>query len=404
MLKKFVRWFTTNGATETVAKEPDKYVEPVALAEETEPVAKSASINFIDDASPRRPQPLPVKSYQERMRQDIQTLFDNPPSRQVIKLVPQEYPGPLFIKKPMIIDGQGATLWAFKGPVLHIQAPTVALKNINIEVTGETFANGSEECALCVDSSASVHFENVQVRGQVLGIQGESGEWQYPLSLHLGKLAKETTHRFRLRIMIPTPCSIESAIYGLHLTPTVLAAGPREIEIKIDPLRQDTSLYGHLYLNTTLIKRRIHLTAHISAEANPSTHPVSSRVIWVPPTWPTTTTAIPVSPPQTAVTTTPSISPRKLPKVSQLPIEKRESKVSTTPPSSSSVKPWLAVTPSAASSEVSKPHLGRIEESVFFKQGGKPNQVVSEEKPENVEASEKRNEEENVFLKTMRRK
>lgn len=404
MLKKIIKWLTANGAVETAAKVsnsgPDKYLEPVALLK-NEPVAKSESVNFVDDASPVLAQPLPMKSYQERMRQDLQTLFDHPPTRQVIKLVPQEYPGPLFIKKPMIIDGQGATLWAFKGPVLHIQTPTVALKNLNIEVTGETFANGSEECALCVDSAASVHFENVQVRGQVIGIQGESGEWQYPHSLHLGNLAKEMTHHFRLRIAIPTPCSIESAIYGLHLTPTVLAAGFREIEIKIDPLRQDTSLYGNLYLNTTLIKRRIHLTAHISAEANHSAIPVSPRMIWTPPNWPTATPSIPLSPLQTPVTTpTPSVSPRKLPKISELPIEKREAKVSPAPPPSNPVKPWLAVTPSPASG-VSKT---RIEESVFFKQGVKQTQVASEEKQEWVEAPARGATEENVFLKSMRRK
>jgi hypothetical protein len=225
---------------------------------------------------------LATNSYQDRTRQELQAQLDNPPPGQVLKLTPQEYPGPLFIRKSVIIDGQGATLWAFKGPVLQINAPRVILHNLNIEVTGETFASPTEECAIEIANTATIHFDNVQVRGQVTGLAGETGEWQYPYSLHLGQLAANTVQQFILRIVVPTPCSIESAISGVQLTPTLLEAGIREIQMEIDPLRHDISLYGSLYLKTAQLKRRIHLTAHISSAVSPQPQ-LSPLVLWSPP-------------------------------------------------------------------------------------------------------------------------
>jgi len=55
-------------------------------------------------------------------------------------------------------------------------------------VTGEIFATSEQACAIELKSGAAIDFENVQVRGQVRGIEGETGQWQYPYSLHLGKL------------------------------------------------------------------------------------------------------------------------------------------------------------------------------------------------------------------------
>jgi N-acetylmuramoyl-L-alanine amidase CwlA len=51
-----------------------------------------------------------IPSYHEKIRQELQSQFDNPPSGKILKLTPQEYPGPLTIKKPIIIDGKGSTL------------------------------------------------------------------------------------------------------------------------------------------------------------------------------------------------------------------------------------------------------------------------------------------------------
>ena len=218
-------------------------------------------------------------SYQEKTHRWLQTHLDNPLGP-IIKLLPQEYAGPFVINQPIILDGQGATLWAFKGPVLQVISPTLTLKNLNIEVTGESFNHVEEECAIRVGATTVVHCENVQVRGQVMGIEGEIGVWHYPYSLHLGQLAQHTTQQFVLQIQVPMSCYIESAIAGVHLTPPQLEAGYQQVILTIEPLADDTSLCGSLYIKTAHLKRRIQLTAHISATVSSKNQ--SIPVIWAP--------------------------------------------------------------------------------------------------------------------------
>lgn len=337
--------------------------------------------------------PQAVNSYQNRTRQELQAQLDNPPPGQVLKLTPQEYPGPLFIRKSMIIDGQGATLWAFKGPVLQINAPRVILHNLNIEVTGETFASPTEECAIEIANNASIHFDNVQVRGQVTGLAGETGEWQYPYSLHLGQLAANTVQQFLLRIVVPTPCFIESAISGVQLTPSLLDAGLREIQIEIDPLRHDISLYGSLYLKTAQLKRRIHLTAHISSEVSlqPQLAPL---VLWSPPNR--------SSPPpwlQRDVDIRPqkeTVSLTKQPDSRAKPLRQTESwrdNKNIFKQSSLATRPVVSDNPSS-----------HLEKSVFLKEWAKNNQANKVAVSAESVAKEDQKPSENVFLRGKREK
>lgn len=219
------------------------------------------------------------RSLHEKTHRWLQTQLDNPLGA-MIKLLPQEYAGPFVINKPIILDGQGATLWAFKGPVLQIHSPTLTLKNLNIEVTGESFNHAEEECAIQVSSTTLVHCENVQVRGQVIGIEGETGVWHYPYSLHLGQLAQRTSHQFFIQIQVPIPCQLESAIAGVHVIPQQLEAGHQKVRLTIEPLADDISLCGSLYIKTAHLKRRIQLTAHISSTIGSKIYP--HPVVWSP--------------------------------------------------------------------------------------------------------------------------
>jgi hypothetical protein len=219
------------------------------------------------------------RSIHEKTHRWLQTHLDNPLGA-MIKLIPQEYAGPFVINKPLILDGQGATLWAFKGPVLQIYSPTLTLKNLNIEVTGESLSHAEEECAIRVRPATVIHCENVQVRGQVMGIEGETGVWHYPYSLHLGQLTPRTSQQFFIQIQVPMPCQLESAIAGVHLTPQQLEAGCQKVVLTIEPLADDTSLCGSLYIKTAHLKRRIQLTAHISSTVGSKTH--SLPLVWSP--------------------------------------------------------------------------------------------------------------------------
>ncbi|MBO1349115.1 MAG: hypothetical protein EBE86_017770 [Hormoscilla sp. GUM202] len=97
-----------------------------------------------------------------------------------------EYAGPIAIDRPLILDGQGATIWSLKGPVVSIESDRVSLCNLRIEVTGENSA-----------SRLPV------LRGTVMGIPAEEGDWNYPQALHLGQLAYGSTHDLLVRIVVP---------------------------------------------------------------------------------------------------------------------------------------------------------------------------------------------------------
>jgi hypothetical protein len=296
MLSKFLSWLRPEDNTNT--KDKLNAQKKTILAEEKSILPKSRQSEKTHSKA-QGTEPTQITSarlieklestisYHERTRHQLQRQFDNASQGQTLKLMPQEYPGPLFIRKPLIIDGQGATLWALRGAVLHIDSPHVTLKNLNIEVTGESFIKSEDECAIYIKNPTSVFFENVQVRGQIIGIQGETGAWQYPHSLHLGKLAQNKAHQFVFQLSVPTQCRLESAIYGVQLTPTILDPGIKEIRINVEPLYHGTSLHGSLYIRTAQLKRRIYLTAYISSEVNSVTQQ-APRLIWSLPPIPIT--------------------------------------------------------------------------------------------------------------------
>lgn len=311
MLNNFLKWLNSEPPL-TVTAKPEKNSPTLTELKNLSTKAEPSTLIELETLSDTV---VTNQSYQERTRHELQTLLDNPPPRQVLKLIPQEYPGPLFINKTIILDGQGATLWALQGPVLSIDAPAVTLKNLNIEVTGENLSTAQANCAIYFKRQTTTHFDQVHLHGQVLGLSSEEGEWHYPHSLSLGTLASNTSYQFLLRLLVPTPCTLESEIYGINLIPTQLTAGPHEIILHLDPLRHDTCLHGSLYLNTHQLKRRIHLTAYISSTIMAPTT-MTPVVIWSPPQWSNpTATATPSQPlltsDATVVSTTVTLNDQK---------------------------------------------------------------------------------------------
>ena len=206
-----------------------------------------------------------------------------------LQLIPREFPGPVIINKRLILDGQGATIWSLSGPVVSIQSDGVVLRNVRIEVTGENGTGTAEEkCALQIEPGRGVLLEkDVEVRGTVIGLQQEEGEWKYPHSLYIGHLTFGINYEFIMRIVVPVPCQITSNISGLDIKPRSLLSGANEIHIFIEHLPQDTLLYGDLSINTTYLKRRITFNAHILSKLSAQTTsiPVSGFVIWEPENW-----------------------------------------------------------------------------------------------------------------------
>ncbi|MGV8122657.1 MAG: VWA domain-containing protein [Candidatus Xenobiia bacterium LiM19] len=197
---------------------------------------------------------------------------------------PREYAGPIKITLPVILDGQGATLWAHKGPVVIIQAEGVTMKNMKIEVTGEPISTDQRHQSALVIRGCSPAFENVEVRGNVIGVAEEEGMWQYPHSLHLGHLPCGKRHMFKLRIRVPISCSVDSTVSALELTPSQLSPGENDIVITLDSLPQDTLIYGTIALSSKLLKRNIYVNAYITPPGQPSGYSESfgESFIWEP--------------------------------------------------------------------------------------------------------------------------
>jgi stress response protein SCP2 len=198
-------------------------------------------------------------------------------------LPPREFPGPIVINKPLILDGQGAVIWALRGPVVSIGSGGVALHNLKIEVTTEQNEIDDIEgkSALWVQPGASVKCENVVVRGMCKGLTAEEGEWDYPHSLEIGPLAHGVEHEFVMFITVPVKCSIQSNISGITLNPCDLIPGTNEIGIHIEHLPQDTLIHGSFLLCTTLLKRCIMVHGNVfRPQMGQIAVPILGKVIW----------------------------------------------------------------------------------------------------------------------------
>ncbi len=228
-----------------------------------------------------------IESEQKSILSTLQKEIDCQTDNATLKLWPPgyEYPGPIMINCPIILDGQGATIWAVSGPVVSIQSDRVSLYNLRIEVTGDKNSNEEENCAILVKSGQSLQFNDVEVRGTVMGLPGEEGEWKYPNFLDLGQLAPRKEHDFILRIIVPVTCKIASDISGIEFEPRHLTPGNNEILLHIDPLPKDTLINGNIFIVSDNLKRRIILTAHIRSLPDAELSVGENNIIWQAENW-----------------------------------------------------------------------------------------------------------------------
>jgi parallel beta-helix repeat protein len=203
---------------------------------------------------------------------DGDTLRLEPPRREV--------QGPIIIRKPAIIDGQGATIWAPDGPVLQIASPNVVLRNLNLEITNrDAPSDGEKSCALVVQPDLTVALDNVAVRGNVLGLEQEEGVWFCPRNVSLGVLRPAVGHHFVLRLVTPVSCKLISEIDGLVPEQPDLEAGGVTIHLRLDALPVGTRLRGNLLLKTAKLTRRISVTGSVAANGVQA----NGTILWKPP-------------------------------------------------------------------------------------------------------------------------
>jgi hypothetical protein len=218
------------------------------------------------------------------MSSDIQALIDRAAPGGTLLLEParREFRGPVIVRRPLTVVGQGGTLWAPKGPVLTVLSKGVVLQDLNVEVTQDQLVlTDDDACALVVGPGLGVTLNSVVVRGDVRGLDAEEGRWRYPRSLRLGALRAGREHRFIMRLTAPAPCRLESEIAGLEVRPREFPGGPAEIEIAIEPLKAETRLNGHLKLCTGRLTRLMKVTGHFQEEAGRDGPMPSSLPSWI---------------------------------------------------------------------------------------------------------------------------
>lgn len=228
-----------------------------------------------------RSQPL---SLQEQLDREV---LENSGDRPTVKLHPpnQEYLENIIINSSLSLDGQGATICALSGPVLSINSDNVTLCNLRVEVTGEHGKIKPEDsCAIWIKPGIKVQLNNIEVRGSVMGILAEEGEWEYPNSLNLGRLAYGQGYELLLRVIVPVDCQIDSKISGLNFQPKHLQAGANEIRIEVERLPQDTLINGNIFLVSSAVKRRIAFNACIVSLSEGQVLPPPD-VIWEAKNW-----------------------------------------------------------------------------------------------------------------------
>src|ERR1700730_102460 len=224
---------------------------------------------------------------QEQERGIFQRDLDALPDDGTLTLRPREYPGPVVLGHQLVIDGQGSTVWALNGPVISCEADGITMRNLRIEITGGTDTGRVEDrCALKVIPGCGITFENVEVRGSVIGLWQEEGDWHYPHSLQIGSVPFSSELDLILRIWVPVPCEISSKISGLLVQPQKLEPGANEITLHIERIAKDTLLNGTLSISTPNFKRSIAASGYISSSR--SKKPRSKKtmqVVWQPDEW-----------------------------------------------------------------------------------------------------------------------
>jgi hypothetical protein len=211
----------------------------------------------------------PTPAFQERL--------DAAPPGALVRLLPGEYPGPVVVRRPLTIDGQGATVWALAGPALAIDADRVRVRHLGVEATGGEAPGSPAGCALLVCAGRQANLENVVVRGLI----GEDGCWRLPDALHLGRLGPGEEHAWTVRLYAPVPCGLAPAVAGLEVVPAELAAGANEVRLTLEALPPDTLLHGELNVISPHLTRRIAVVAHVlSGEATEQ-----PALLWGPADW-----------------------------------------------------------------------------------------------------------------------
>ena len=217
---------------------------------------------------------------------DLQKLIDKTASKGELNLDANvgEYQGPVTIRRPIKIVGKKHAIWSKKGPVLSVEKGEAVLQDLSIEITQNDHSKLSEEetVALDVSPSATIKTEKVFVRGNVKGVIGEEGTWDYPPAINLGSLRPEVSHEFKIDLLIPIKCKIRCDISGLILKASNAVGGSTTLTVLLEGMGTGTRLRGKITIESGMISRQIPINANIADSKSKKAIKGNGEVIWKP--------------------------------------------------------------------------------------------------------------------------
>ena len=184
---------------------------------------------------------------------DIQRLLSSPDKDGTVMLPSGEFEGPFVINKCCRIIGANTTLWGGKGPVLTVKDKGTKLENLRVEITNENLP--ANEYVAIYSKVGDTEFENVEIIGRLFGISGESEPWGIPKLISLGQIPAEKECIFSMNISVPIAAELVPTIHDITLSPYRLEAGINRVEMKIQPIRSGSFIYGEILLKSAVTRR-----------------------------------------------------------------------------------------------------------------------------------------------------
>lgn len=178
-------------------------------------------------------------------------------------LSPGEYEGPLTVNRPCVIDGKGrSTLWVRSGTALLIESSGVTVKNLRVEVTEDP----PDKRIALKSNDPSAKLTGVEVNGNITGISCEADNWTLPQTVNLGDFAADRENVFLLTLNAAADAELKSTAQSVSVQPVHLVKGINHILLKVQPMRDNTMLFGELLLTTNAV-RRIYFSGKAAAGA-----------------------------------------------------------------------------------------------------------------------------------------
>ncbi|MGN1134909.1 MAG: TerD family protein [Oscillospiraceae bacterium] len=180
---------------------------------------------------------------------ELQKLLNSPDMNGEVRLPQGEFEGNFTVGVPCRIFGNKTTLLSDKGTVLTINAPDVAINDLQIELTNPRI--GTAICSSCGGTS----FNGVNVSGKVIGISGEEGYFGITGVIAVGKFPAEERCCVCVRFELPTAARFVSYTSGINILTPELTEGENTVQIEIEPMKSGTVLYGELAIETAVSRR-----------------------------------------------------------------------------------------------------------------------------------------------------